>query len=129
MPIFPSIHNRIKGFREHYEIPVEVVLNALNMPEDEYNDYESGKVLPTVDVLLKLADLYKVTLKEFYGNVPMKTEINSGDKTDTAESYDEDFKFTDLSPIEKELVLRYRLCLNKEELFLKMTSEMKKENN
>lgn len=125
MPQFPTIRHRLIEFRNHYSIPEELVADILNIPLEVYKGYEDGTLVPTVEILSRLADLYKVTLKELYGDIPMINILHSNDVVETPLVSADDLKFSDLSADEKELILRYRLRPDKDELIYKIIKETK----
>ncbi len=111
------LYNRIIQFREYNKIPIETIAKALNISVEEYLKYESGTITPDITTITSLAKIYKVTVNEFYGHTPRLT-LHDDPATPQAElNSDEEFKFAELSIDEKELILKYRLSENKEEIF------------
>ncbi len=118
------LSNRIKQFRTYYNIEPESIAKTLNIDLDEYLKYESSEVLPNINILTKLASIYKVTLNELYGHNPMLQLYNEQNYKDkTKEDEYEALKFAELSIDEKELILAYRTIDNKERIFKLITEE------
>ena len=115
--------NRIKHFRIYNKIEPEAIARTLNISVEEYLKYENGSVTPDISTISELAKIYKVTINEFYGNIPRLT-LNATEKDELFYSSDEEleiFKFAELSIDEKEIILAYRTSENKEKLFNLMT--------
>ena len=111
------LFNRIVQFREYNKIPIETIAKALNISQEEYLKYESGTITPDIATITSLAKIYKVTVNEFYGHTPRLTLHDDPNTTQTELNSDKEFKFAELSIDEKELILKYRLSENKEEIF------------
>ncbi|MEG0411119.1 MAG: helix-turn-helix transcriptional regulator [Erysipelotrichaceae bacterium] len=54
--------NRIRGLREDNDMSQKQVAEYLNISQRAYSHYEVGSRAISVDLLMKLADLYKVSL-------------------------------------------------------------------
>lgn len=109
--------NRIKQFREYNNLDATVLADVLSIDVAEYESYENGKTVPTIDIVTKLAECYKVTVDEFYGYTPRLTL-----HTKDFEDFDDDnvdektLKMSDLSWDEAQLILHYRSLDDKDEL-------------
>lgn len=106
-----------------------MLAEVLGITEDEYKDYESNKTIPTIDITTQLAKIYKVSVDEFYGNVPRLTlHSNEHDMLfdDVSESL---LKMGELSWDETQLILYYRLHKddNKDEIIKKILEKEEKE--
>ena len=100
--------NRIKQFREYNELDPSVLADILEITVEEYNSYENGKNVPTIDIVSKLAECYKVTVDEFYGYTPRLT-LHSQDKEILFDDVSENtLKMSDLSWDEAQIILYYR---------------------
>lgn len=108
--------NRIIQFREHNKLSVETLANLLNVSADDYLNYENGSVSPDIATITELAKIYKVTVNEFYGPAPRLTLQTNEPNDDEFQLSVDVLKFSELSIDEKELVLKYRLSENKEEI-------------
>lgn len=116
--------NRIKQFREYNNIAPAALAGILGIDVAEYNSYESGKAVPTIDIIMKLAECYKVTIDEFYGYTPRLTlhsqEFEVFDDDDVDEKI---LKLSDLSWDELQLILHYRNSCNKDKVMGMVISE------
>ena len=103
------ICHRMKQFREYYKFDCKMLAEILGITEDEYKDYESNKTIPTIDMLTNIAKIYKITVDELRGNVPLLAlHSNEHDMffDDVSESL---LKMGELSWDETQLILYYRL--------------------
>lgn len=116
--------NRIKQFREYNNLTPSVLADVLGVDVAEYEAYENGRVVPTIDIIMKLAECYKVTVDEFYGYTPRLT-LNTNEFNDfDDEAVDEKtLKMSDLSWDEIQLILYYRNSTNKEDVISAVISE------
>lgn len=122
------ICHRMKQFREYNNLDCKLVAEALGITENEYKDFESNRTIPTMDIISTLAKLYKVTVDEFYGNVPRLT-LHSKEHDMLFDDVSENIlKMSDLSWDESKILLYYRLHKddNKDEI-IKMILEKEKE--
>ena len=104
--------NRIKQFREYNNLDVTVLADVLNIDVAEYESYESGKTVPTIDIVTKLAECYKVTVDEFYGYTPRLT-LHSDEKDFLFDDVSANIlKMSDLSWDEAQIILYYRAHKN-----------------
>ena len=70
-----ELYLALKRFRKQYHITQKETDFAANLSERNYQDYESGKVVPTATVLISLADYYNVSLDYLVGRTE-NPEIN-----------------------------------------------------
>ncbi len=115
--------NRIKQFREYNKLEKSHLAEILEIDTDLYNDYESGRKSPSIDIIEKLARCYKVTVDEFYGYTPRLVLHTKDDDILFDESVDETvLKMSDLSWDEAKLILLYRNATDKDHI-IKMISD------
>ncbi len=115
--------NRIKQFREYNKLEVTHLTEILEIDVEEYNDYETGRVVPSIDIIEKLARCYKVTVDEFYGYTPrltLHTKIDDDFFDNPVD--DTTLKMSDLSWDEAKLILMYRNATDKDRI-VKMISD------
>ncbi len=62
-----TIAERLKAERKKHGYTQQQVADALNMARGAYAQYETGKNLPPIDNMIKLADLYKTSLDYLTG--------------------------------------------------------------
>lgn len=64
MALFPE---RLKALRIEKNITQREIANHLNITDTAYGFYEQGKNYPNMDVLIKLADYFEVSLDYLVG--------------------------------------------------------------
>ena len=110
--------NRIKQFREYNDLEPFFLAEVLGISLEKYNNYESGKEVPTIDIVHALARCYKVTVDEFYGYSPRlvlhNKDLFEDDEYDKVDN--KLLKMSDLSWDEAKLILYYRNLEDKDEL-------------
>ena len=57
----------LKEQREKFGLTQSMVANKINTSHQNISRWESGKVLPSIDFCVKLADLYDISLDELIG--------------------------------------------------------------
>lgn len=116
--------NRIKQFREYNNLTPSVLADVLGIDVTEYESFETGRTVPTIDIIMKLAECYKVTIDEFYGYTPRLTlNTNEFDDFDDDAVDEKTLKMSDLSWDEIQLILYYRNSTNKEDVISAVISE------
>ena len=58
---------RLRNLREDNDIKQETIATYLGVRQTTYSKYELGKILVPVDMLIKLADFYQVSLDYLVG--------------------------------------------------------------
>jgi transcriptional regulator with XRE-family HTH domain len=66
---------RLKALRLEKNITQRVVATYLNITDTAYGFYEQGKNYPNMDVLIKLADYFEVSLDYLVGRSKVRTSI------------------------------------------------------
>ena len=62
-----TISNKLKELRNKYKFTQKEVARKLGIKYQSYQAYELGKTVPNFDNLIKLADLYDVSLDYLVG--------------------------------------------------------------
>lgn len=57
----------LKRFRKQFKVTQKVAAEVSGVSERVYQSYEYGKVVPTVTILMALADFYEVSLDYLVG--------------------------------------------------------------
>ncbi len=109
------ISTRIKQFREYNDFTPENIAKVIGINVEKYLNYEKGTENPTIDIIMKLADCYRVTADEFYGYTPRLELYQSEENPDVVKNSDEDvpeeiLKLSKLTWDEQQLILYYRRC-------------------
>lgn len=58
---------KLRSIRQEHKLSQVEVAQRLNMSPARYNNYEVNKAEPDIDTLIKLADMYNVTVDELLG--------------------------------------------------------------
>lgn len=122
-------HEILKKLRIDYGYTQQNLADLLKIDRSAYTYYESGKTNPSIDKLIRLANLYGVTVDKLLGNeieAPSQTVILS-----TADPFEEDRtkneKFQHLTRDEQQLVMSFRAFTNKQR-FLELLEQHLIEN-
>ena len=93
-PPNPALGKKLLKLRKEFEMTQDDVANILGMSRTTFSKYENGNANPPLQVMRKLADIYNVGLEYliFDENI-VKLPFS---------------KITDLRPIEKEIVGKFR---------------------
>ena len=62
-----SFPERLKALRHEKNITQRAIANYLNITDTAYGFYEQGKNYPNMDILIKLADFFEVSLDFLVG--------------------------------------------------------------
>lgn len=62
-----SFPERLKALRQEKNITQRAIANYLNITDTAYGFYEQGKNYPNMDILIKLADFFEVSLDFLVG--------------------------------------------------------------
>lgn len=102
-----TLAKRLKEYRKKTGLTQEQLSNALCMKRSAYAYYETGKTMPKLETLVKLASIYNVTLddlvcekKELVAQDAVTEELKNSDFNDT---------FYDLSDVERAIILNLRV--------------------
>lgn len=68
-----ELKDMLKAERKKHDMTQQEVANYLNMARGAYAQYETGKNLPPVVTLSKLADLYKCSVDYLLGRYSPKS--------------------------------------------------------
>jgi transcriptional regulator with XRE-family HTH domain len=66
---------RLKELRKQRKLNQQAVADALNCSQSVYSRYENGSYEPSLEILLKLADFFQVSLDELVGRTPMEVVV------------------------------------------------------
>ena len=99
------IAENIKNLRVNSGFTQEQIANALHMNRSTYAYYELGRTIITIELLNRLAMIYKVPISSFW-----ETEERKASKfADSGRNSELPAQVYNLSDVEKELCLKYRL--------------------
>ena len=61
------IFSRIRDLREDHDLTQAEMAKLLGVKQTTYSKYELGKILVPIDILIRLADFYQVSLDYLVG--------------------------------------------------------------
>lgn len=67
-----AVRHRLRLLRLHNDLTQRQVAEALKLERSTYAYYETGKCQPSLDTLLKLADLYDVSTDYLLGRISVE---------------------------------------------------------
>ena len=73
-----TVAEGLKRFRKNAKLRQEDIANAIGVHRQVYQRYESGKVLPVITALIKIADVYKVSTDYLLGRSNTPNPIEEG---------------------------------------------------
>lgn len=107
-PPNPALGKKLLMLRKEFKMTQDDVANILGMSRTSFSKYENGIANPPLQVLRKLASIYNVGLEYliFDENTSIKLHDPQEEDEDSAEAPSS--RITDLKPIEKEIVGKFR---------------------
>ena len=66
------IYENIKNLREDNDIKQKDLAKILNISQNTYSQYETGKIALTAETLIKLADFYNTSVDYLLGRTNIK---------------------------------------------------------
>jgi transcriptional regulator with XRE-family HTH domain len=69
------LFKNIKNLREDHEYKQETIAKYLHVMQTTYSKYELGKINIPIDALIKLADLYDVSLDYLVGRTVNREKV------------------------------------------------------
>ena len=105
-----KINDMLKIMRNAKGLTQKQVADALGMKQYNLSDYETGRAFPDIDTLIKLADLYEISLDDLCNHIP-KLNSTTFSSNATISEYIKDLytlkiirRIENLNDKEKELV-------------------------
>lgn len=81
-----QIHERFKLLRNASGLTQSEVCKKLGIKQYNLSDYETGRSSPSIDMLIKMADLYQVTMDDLLNR---KTDFDKPNNTKNVDNFDE----------------------------------------
>lgn len=107
------LKDQLKFLRKAQKLTQEQVANFIGVKRVAYTSYEAGRTSPSLNILIKLANLYNVSTDFLLGNLSQSNIVFN----DTSSSYNRDdnqsLSIFDLTKEECELIAFYRISENK----------------
>lgn len=109
----PTLGEKLKKLRKEFGMTQDDIANILGMSRTSFSKYENGIANPPLPLLRKIADIYNVGLE--YLIFDRNTTIKMNDSSEENDDSDLPFsKITDLRPIEKEIIGKFRTLSDKD---------------
>ena len=82
-----TVAEGLKRFRKNAKLRQEDIASAIGIHRQAYQRYESGKGLPMIPVLIKIADAYDVSLDYLVGrhDTPKPSEVSADEVQEARE--------------------------------------------
>lgn len=108
-----ELNQRLKKFRETAGLTQQQVADVLNLDRSTYAYYEAGKTTPDIKSVSKLVKIFNVTYYDLVGEEdPTKLVVNDDEgEADSSEK----MKIYELSKIEKQLIINFRVLTSKQQ--------------
>ncbi len=107
-PPNPALGKKLLNLRKQFEMTQDDVANILGMSRTTFSKYENGNANPPLQVLRKLADIYNVGLEYLIFDKSTTITFNDPQEEDENSVKLPFSRITDLRPIEKDIVGKYR---------------------
>lgn len=111
-----EISEALKKIRKQYKMTQEDVANFLGISRSGYTYYETGKSMPSIEVLKKLSAIYDTTIDEVVGN-RIKNQSSKYGKSAVMEDCPDPLMY--MKKEEQQIVMAYRLLDDNEKEMLK----------
>jgi transcriptional regulator with XRE-family HTH domain len=79
----PQIGQNLKHIRADHRYKQEYVAKMLDITQAAYSDYENNKIVPTLENMIKLAELYNCTIDDILNDTvksPRQKKIEETEK-------------------------------------------------
>ena len=111
---------KLLRLRKDFKMTQDDVAKILGMSRTSFSKYENGNTNPPLPVLRKLAKIYNVGLEYLIFDEKTLIRVNDSSEEDENTAEVPYSRITDLRPIEKEIVGKFRTLSDEEkEAFLK----------
>jgi transcriptional regulator with XRE-family HTH domain len=104
----------LKTLRLKNRLTQQQVANLLNVDRSTYTYYETGKIKPDVDTLIKLCCIFDTSLETLTGDYNESLQALHNTIDDYLEKGEESQSLGGISRQERRAVLLFRLCPDKE---------------
>ena len=79
------INERLKGLRKEYKVTQKAVAKAIGLGEQNYQAFEYGKVKPSHDSIIALADYFNVSADYLLGRTNYPGMAEDGQRNTNAD--------------------------------------------
>ena len=115
----PSLGEKLLRLRKEMKMTQDDVAKILGMSRTSFSKYENGNSAPPLQVLRKIAAIYNVGLEYLIFDENTSIRLNDSQSEDENTSSVPVSKITELRPVEKQIIGKYRILTDEEKkLFL-----------
>ena len=115
----PSLGEKLLRLRKEMNMTQDDVAKILGMSRTSFSKYENGNSAPPLQVLRKIAAIYNVGLEYLIFDENTSIRLNDSQSEDENTSFVPVSKITELRPVEKQIIGKYRiLTVEEKKLFL-----------
>ncbi len=120
-PPNPELGKKLLKLRKEFKMTQDDVAIILGMSRTSFSKYENGIANPPLQVMRKLASIYNVGLEYLIFDDNTSIKLNDPNEEDVNSPNAPVSRITDLRPIEKEIVGKFRTFSEKDkEEFIKV---------
>ena len=114
------LHQMLKMLRLNNGMTQKQVADLLNVDRSTYTYYETGKIKPNVDTLVKLCCIFDVSMDALAEIKGRDLDILKENVEEYLAAGEDAQSFVSLNHQEQRILLLFRLCRNKEEAIEKL---------
>lgn len=110
----PSLGEKLLRLRKEMKMTQDDVAKILGMSRTSFSKYENGNSAPPLQVLRKIAAIYNVGLEYLIFDENTSIRLNDSQSEDENTSSVPVSKITELRPVEKQIIGKYRILTDEE---------------
>ena len=110
----PSLGEKLLRLRKEMKMTQDDVAKILGMSRTSFSKYENGNSAPPLQVLRKMAAIYNVGLEYLIFDENTSIRLNDSQSEDENTSSVPVSKITELRPVEKQIIGKYRILTDEE---------------
>ena len=113
-----SLGEKLLRLRKEMKMTQDDVAKILGMSRTSFSKYENGNSAPPLQVLRKMAAIYNVGLEYLIFDENTSIRLNDSQSEDENTSSVPVSKITELRPVEKQIIGKYRILTDEEKKLL-----------
>ena len=114
----PSLGEKLLRLRKEMKMTQDDVAKIFGMSRTSFSKYENGNSAPPLQVLRKIAAIYNVGLEYLIFDENTSIRLNDSQSEDENTSSVPVSKITELRPVEKQIIGKYRILTDEEKKLL-----------
>ena len=114
----PSLGEKLLRLRKEMKMTQDDVAKILGMSRTSFSKYENGNSAPPLQVLRNIAAIYNVGLEYLIFDENISIRLNDSQSEDENTSSVPVSKITELRPVEKQIIGKYRILTDEEKKLL-----------